>query len=122
MAYINITIAQLVKDIYSNNYVLPSIQREYVWKVEQIEEFFDSLMRGYPIGTFLFWQIDKKHMGDYNFYRFLSSYDEFQKTHNEVIDIKGIDSINAVLDGQQRMTSIYSSKRILHIKEKGIPY
>ena len=107
MAYKKIAIAQLVKDIYSNNYVLPSIQREYVWGIDQIEEFFDSLMRGYPIGTFLFWQLDKKHIGDYNFYRFLSSYDEFQKTRNEVIDIKGIDSINAVLDGQQRMTSIY---------------
>lgn len=107
MAYNYITIDQIVKDIYSNKYVLPSIQREYVWDMEQIEKFFDSLMRGYPIGTFLFWEIKKNHVNDYKFYRFLSRYDELANAHNEVIDLKGIDGVSAVLDGQQRMTSLY---------------
>lgn len=105
--YEYLTISQLMKDIYANKYVLPSIQREYVWGVEQIEEFFDSLMRGYPIGTFLFWEIKKDHVNDYKFYRFLSKYDELSNVHNEVIDLKGVDGVRAVLDGQQRMTSLY---------------
>lgn len=107
MAYTNITIDELVKGIYFNKYVLPSIQREYVWNMEQIENLFDSLMRGYPIGTFLFWEIKKNQVNDYKFYRFLSKYDELNNVHNEVIDLKGVDGVRAVLDGQQRMTSLY---------------
>lgn len=107
MAYNNIRIDELVKGIYFNKYVLPSIQREYVWNMEQIENLFDSLMRGYPIGTFLFWEIKKNQVNDYKFYRFLSKYDELNNVHNEVIDLKGVDGVRAVLDGQQRMTSLY---------------
>lgn len=102
-----LTIAKVIKDISSNRYVLPSIQREYVWDVEQIETLFDSLMRDYPIGTFLFWEIDKEHVGDYDFYAFMKNYHEVNKKHNEKIDLKGSDGVIAVLDGQQRLTSIY---------------
>lgn len=33
---------------------LPSIQRGFVWKSKQVEDLWDSLLRGYPIGSFLF--------------------------------------------------------------------
>lgn len=102
-----LTIAKVIKDISSNKYVLPSIQREYVWDAEQIETLFDSLMREYPIGTFLFWQIDKDHVRDYDFYAFMKNYHEVKNKHNEKIDLKGSDGVIAVLDGQQRLTSIY---------------
>lgn len=49
-----LTIAEIVNDISANKYVLPSIQREFVWGTPQIERLFDSIMQGYPIGTFLF--------------------------------------------------------------------
>lgn len=49
-----LTIAEVLQDISNNKYVLPSIQREYVWNSNQIETLFDSLMRGYPISTFYF--------------------------------------------------------------------
>ncbi|XVG95207.1 DUF262 domain-containing protein [Eubacteriales bacterium KG125] len=78
-----LTIAKVIKDISSNRYVLPSIQREYVWDAEQIETLFDSLMREYPIGTFLFWQIDKEHVQDYDFYDFMKNYHEVKNRHNE---------------------------------------
>ena len=39
------------------NYFLPAIQREYVWSPDQIIQLFDSLMRNYPIGSFLFWEL-----------------------------------------------------------------
>ena len=49
-----LTIAEVMQDISTNKYVLPSIQREYVWDTDQIETLFDSLMQDYPIGAFLF--------------------------------------------------------------------
>ena len=42
-----ITIAEVVKGISANKYVLPSIQREFVWNTTQIETLFDSLMQKY---------------------------------------------------------------------------
>ena len=57
-----LTIENVIEDISRNRYILPSIQREYVWDTTQIETLFDSLMRGYPIGAFLFWEISKEKM------------------------------------------------------------
>lgn len=102
-----LTIAEVMQDISNNKYVLPSIQREYVWDTEQIETLFDSLMQDYPIGAFLFWEIEKSRLLDYDFYEFLRNYHEKNNTHNKKVDLKGSDSVTAVLDGQQRLTSIY---------------
>ena len=55
MAYESpLTIAEVIQDISVNKYVLPAIQREYVWGTSQIERLFDSIMQDYPIGAFLF--------------------------------------------------------------------
>lgn len=102
-----LTIAEVMQDILNNKYVLPSIQREYVWDTEQIETLFDSLMQDYPIGAFLFWEIEKSRLLDYDFYEFLRNYHEKNNTHNKKVDLKGSDGVTAVLDGQQRLTSIY---------------
>lgn len=102
-----LTIAEVMQGISSNKYVIPSIQREYVWSTEQIETLFDSIMRGYPIGTFLFWEIGREHVTDYDFYGFIHSYHERDAKHNQKIDLRGSDGVTAVLDGQQRLTSIY---------------
>ena len=54
MAYESpLTIAEVVKDICANKYVLPSIQREFVWSTAQIERLFDSVMQDY---CFIFWR------------------------------------------------------------------
>lgn len=102
-----LTIAEVMQDISNNKYVLPSIQREYKWDTEQIETLFDSLMQDYPIGAFLFWEIEKSRLLDYDFYEFLRNYHEKNNTHNKKVDLKGSDGVTAVLDGQQRLTSIY---------------
>lgn len=102
-----LTIAEVMRDISKNKYVLPSIQREYVWDTTQIETLFDSLMQDYPIGAFLFWEISKDKLGDYDFYEFLKNYHEKTSLHNKKADLKGADGVTAVLDGQQRLTSIY---------------
>ena len=50
------TIADVVRDISANHYVLPSIQCEFVWSMSQIE-LFDSVLQDYPFGAFLFWEL-----------------------------------------------------------------
>jgi len=40
-----ITIAKAISEIRSNSFVLPAIQREFVWGAEQIERLFDSLIQ-----------------------------------------------------------------------------
>lgn len=101
-----ITIKKAIDNIRKKHYVLPSIQREFVWDTEQIEKLFDSLMRDYPISTFLFWKVEKKRIKDFQFYEFLKHYHEKDARHNKKADLDD-DDIIAILDGQQRMTSLF---------------
>ncbi len=100
------TIAEVINGIKNTDYVLPAIQREYVWKEDQIELLFDSIMRGYPISTFLFWKIDEEKLSEFDFYEFLKKYDS-RDYHNKKAHLPKNKDIHAVLDGQQRMTSLY---------------
>ena len=100
-------IADVMKEISNNRYVLPAIQREFVWNTNQIEKLFDSIMRDYPIGGFLFWELPKSKYTSYHFYSFLKNYHEKAASHNSPIDLKGNDYTMAILDGQQRLTSLY---------------
>ena len=101
-----ITIGSVLERIRRNDYVLPAIQREFVWQPRQVTALFDSLMRGYPIGTFLFWKIDADRCGDFRFYKFLSNYHERDRRHNSPIDVTGSGGVTAILDGQQRLTAL----------------
>ncbi|EGO2793216.1 DUF262 domain-containing protein, partial [Enterococcus faecalis] len=105
--YVNFTIKNLIKKIDNNEYVLPALQREFVWKPEQIERLFDSIMKGYPIGSFLFWNVQNENINKYEFYNILKEYHQRDARHNTKINISHKDSVTAILDGQQRITSIY---------------
>lgn len=102
-----ITIKTAIDNIIKRHYVLPSIQREFVWDTDQIEMLFDSLMRDYPISTFLYWKVEKKQIKNFQFYEFLKKYHEKDCRHNKKIDLHDEDDVIALLDGQQRLTSIY---------------
>ena len=113
MSYKAQTIIETIKGI-NQIYYLPSIQRKFVWEVTQIESLFDSLMQGYPIGTFLFWSVEKggdpSHIDEYTFYKFIQNYSEknsleFVQSKVEKPSVK--EKIVAVLDGQQRLSSLY---------------
>ena len=104
-----ITIKKAIENIKKKQYVLPSIQREFVWDTEQIEKLFDSLMRDYPISTFLFWKVEKNKVKDFQFYEFLKHYHGKNAKHNTKADLDGDEDIIALLDGQQRLTSIFIS-------------
>lgn len=106
MAFV-ISIKDAVDSVHKKNYLLPSIQREFVWSTYQIERLFDSLMRDYPISTFLFWEVEKKNINKYQFYEFVREYHERDNTHNPKANIDGESGITAILDGQQRLTSLY---------------
>ncbi|GAA6949545.1 hypothetical protein CHC179_12700 [Helicobacter pylori] len=111
-----------VVDELNVRYFLPNIQREYVWlkkaDEKKIEQLFDSILRGYPIGSFLFWKLQKEDIAksdeqdsdklNFQLYKFIENYDE-RKPHNEKICIEQIrrDDLYIVLDGQQRLTSLY---------------
>ena len=101
-----ITIIETIRNIENEKYLFPAIQREFIWKHEKIEWLFDSIMRGYPISSFLFWKVEDEEQNKYKFYKFLKEYRERYKIHNELKENLNKD-FYAILDGQQRLTSLY---------------
>lgn len=107
MSYIPKTISEVILDYINRTTFLPAIQREYVWDHEGIEKLFDSIMGDYPIGSFLFWKIREENKNLWTAYKFFSDFDK-ENPHNEEANVAGINQdIYLVLDGQQRLTSLY---------------
>ena len=102
-----VTVADMVKGI-NKKYLLPTIQRKFVWEPEKIENLFDSLMRGFPMGTLLFWQMPFSEESNFYFYKFIEKYNETDTTRERGFFDSTVDPVHyAVLDGQQRMTALY---------------
>jgi len=101
-------ILTLVKRIEKRDIVLPDIQRSFVWDEDQIYDLFDSLVRGYPIGSLLFWNA----IGD-NEEKRLLVYHEFVRDHRKgqplppQTELHMREEKTFVLDGQQRLQSLY---------------
>lgn len=101
------TIKETLDQISAGNFVLPAIQREFVWKPEQICKFYDSLLQGYPFGTFLYWCVEEETVRKFKFYKFMRHYHERDNRHCDLIeDDFSQRSFTAVLDGQQRLTAL----------------
>lgn len=116
-------IKEILNQIDDETIILPAMQRSFVWPEEKIYNLFDSLMRKYPIGTFLFWEIKKETFDKYVFNSFVKIYVEQQRgKFQRGNDAKEIhEKYKAVLDGQQRLTSLYigtCGKERLHVKGK----
>jgi hypothetical protein len=101
-----VPVAKVLQGIHNSEYVLPAIQREFVWKTEQIRRLFDSLMRGYPIGAFLFWKVEPAQTAEFTFYGFITDYHEKQHPHASVKKVPSGQGTTAILDGQQRLTAL----------------
>ena len=71
MSYRSETIATTVNRL-NIQYFLPAIQREFVWRPAQIVQLFDSIMRGYPISSFLFWELQKQNRDKWEAYTFVN--------------------------------------------------
>lgn len=97
----------MIADIDQKKTYLPALQRKFVWNKDQIELLFDSLMRNYPFGTFLFWRLSKESADSYVFYDFLTDYDERNPYNRRKLGAFTHPEIIGVLDGQQRLSSMY---------------
>src|SRR4051812_41391194 len=62
-------------------------------------------MRGYPISTFLFWELQPENCNRWEIYSFIDNFDG-KDTHNKLASPAGVQQLTLVLDGQQRLTSL----------------
>ena len=111
----SITIYEAIQNIKDGKYVMPAFQRQYVWSMEQIEKLWDSILLDYPIATFLFWHVDDNNVSwDTYVCNFLTdvTFDSARQADSVNYDLRTIDlryTDTAILDGQQRLTSLYLS-------------
>ena len=111
----SITIYEALEHIKNGKYVMPAFQRQYVWSMEQIEKLWDSILLDYPIATFLFWHVDENNVSwDTYFCNFLHevTFDSRKQADSINYELSSIDvkmTDTAILDGQQRLTSLFLS-------------
>jgi hypothetical protein len=117
MSYKSLTVRQAINRL-NRSFFLPSLQREFVWDDKQIIRLFDSIMRGYPISSFLFWRPQSSAARHWTSYKFLEEIRD-GGTHNSVANLNGVAHPVFVLDGQQRLTALNIGLRgIYSAKEK----
>lgn len=111
----SITIYEALQYIKDGEYVMPAFQRQYVWSMEQVEKLWDSILLDYPIATFLFWHVDDDNVTwDTYFCNFLheATFDSRKQADSlnyELSNINVSSTDTAILDGQQRLTSLFLS-------------
>lgn len=91
-----ITIRKLIDRISSGDIRIPAFQRDYVWEPDQVSFLLDSIYKEFPIGTVILWKTDNR----------LSS--EKRLGYFELPEPQKSYPVNYVLDGQQRLTSLFS--------------
>ena len=101
------TIKQALEDISNQKMIIPAMQRNFVWPESKITDLFDSLMKDYPIGTFLLWDVSPDKFQEYHFSKLVTFFKENPNKfyRGEKATANRTEYI-AVLDGQQRLTSI----------------
>lgn len=100
------SVEEMLSAIHKRDYLMPAIQREFVWGTDQIIRLFDSLMRGYPVGSFLLWDVQPETAQSYTFYEFLTHFHERDNPYAGKATVTSGSGTIAVLDGQQRLTSL----------------
>jgi hypothetical protein len=91
---VDYTIKKLLEDIDLGEIGLPDIQRPFVWSRSKVRDLLDSIYRGYPIGYFLFWQTWQHNA---------------PATYRSIgIGAKQKTPRLLIVDGQQRLTSLYA--------------
>src|ERR1700734_2057984 len=84
----------LFVEIDTGQIKLPMFQREFVWDKEQSAKLIDSILKGFPIGTFIFWKTREE----------LRSYKDVG--NHTLPETPEGDYAQYILDGQQRITSL----------------
>ncbi|MBB6128341.1 DUF262 domain-containing protein [Mucilaginibacter lappiensis] len=100
--------SSLLNEIESGQVKIPQFQREFVWDMVKSADLIDSIIKGYPIGTFIFWRTNER-------LRAVRDLGNFR-----LPEPRDGEFVNYVLDGQQRMTSLFASLKGLKItRESG---
>lgn len=86
----------LLNDIKKGKLVVPKFQRDFVWNVKQRLELFDSISKGFPIGSLLFWVPDKD---EFDFNDKIGPYKLNLNTKK----------YSYIIDGYQRITTLFSA-------------
>ncbi|RLB87158.1 MAG: hypothetical protein DRH10_09575, partial [Deltaproteobacteria bacterium] len=97
----------LINDIESGRLKIPQFQRNFVWEIKKSANLLDSIIKGYPIGTFIFWKTKER-------LRSIRNIGNLDLPEPE----KG-DFVNYVLDGQQRITSLFAALKGLTVLRNG---
>jgi len=92
----------LLSEIEQGRYAVPEIQRPYVWTNPQIKELFESIYKGYPIGSIIAWKPPSEIFEEYgDLFKALSKELEDKRRNFEYV----------VIDGQQRLVSLWLVKK-----------
>lgn len=97
----------LFNEIDTGQIKLPMFQREFVWEKEQSAKLIDSIIKGFPIGTFILWKTREE----------LRSYKDIG--NHKLPDTPKGDYVQYILDGQQRITSLYAIRKGIRISKDG---
>lgn len=100
------TIEKVLNSIESHELVLPSIQRDYVWDIEdnKIGKLLDSILQGYPIGTIIGWEAKGQEKYKWTKHEFISEYNKSILQGKKVTNSP--EKVVYIIDGQQRLTSL----------------
>lgn len=93
----SLSIRNLISRVASGDIRIPAFQRDYVWEPHQAAFLLDSIYKGFPIGTVVLWKTDARLSSEKNLGSFVLP--EPAKSY----------PVNYVLDGQQRLTSLFSA-------------
>ncbi len=97
------TFSGLIADIEQGQIKIPQFQRDFVWDIKKSAKLMDSIVKGYPIGTFIFWRTKER----LRTIRDIGDFKLPEPQDGEFIDF--------VLDGQQRLTTLFASLKGLSI-------
>lgn len=92
----SIGLASLLNNIEDGRVKVPQFQREYVWEKAAAAQLLDSIAKGFPIGTFILWETQEQLRSVRNI------------GNHKIPDTPEGHVVQYVLDGQQRITSLYS--------------
>jgi hypothetical protein len=113
------TVDNLIEQFVEGSLAIPEIQRDVVWKPDQVKELILSVFRGYPCGSLILWEPREK---DKNLVRAMVKPERLAQLNGEVPEY-------FLLDGQQRITALASVflpreklKAILAELEEDMPY
>lgn len=107
--YVDMSAKEALKLAKDRFLLLPDIQREYVWSMNDIEKLFDSIVDGYPIGSCIFWKTNRNIINKEkpNLYYFIREYEKAKTKNEKAPELIGDEGdYYIVLDGQQRITSL----------------